>query len=38
MQMRNATRHGVSGSIRGGNIPVTLHTASGDITVAGGDQ
>jgi len=38
MQMRNATRHGVSGSIRGGGAPVTLHTTSGDITVAGGEQ
>lgn len=38
MQMRNATRHGVSGSIRGGGAPVTLHTTSGDITVAGGGQ
>ena len=38
MQMKNATRHGVSGSIRGGGAPVTLHTTSGDITVAGGDQ
>jgi hypothetical protein len=38
MQMRNASRHGVTGSIRGGGTPVSLRTSSGDITVVGGSQ
>jgi len=38
MQMKNASRRGVSGSIRGGSTPVTLRTTSGDITVTGGGQ
>lgn len=38
MQMRNASRHGVTGSIRGGGTPVSLKTSSGDITVVGGSQ
>lgn len=38
MQMRSASRHSVSGAIRGGSTPVVLHTTSGDITVAGGGQ
>lgn len=36
MQMRSATRRSVSGSIRGGRTPVTLHTTSGDISIAEG--
>ena len=38
MEMRTVSRHSVEGRIRGGRTPVVLHTASGDITVAGGDE
>jgi len=31
--MRSASRRTVTGSIRGGRTPVTLHTSSGDITI-----
>lgn len=38
MQMKNVSRRSVTGVIRNGRTPVVLHTASGDITVAGGGQ
>jgi DUF4097 and DUF4098 domain-containing protein YvlB len=38
MDMKQASRRNLTGVIRGGNTPVQLHTASGDITVMGGGR
>jgi len=38
MEMSNVSRRSVTGTIRGGRTPVTLRTASGDISVTGGGR
>jgi DUF4097 and DUF4098 domain-containing protein YvlB len=38
MDMKQASRRNLTGTIRGGKTPVQLHTASGDITVMGGGR
>lgn len=36
LEMRTVSRRTVAGTVRGGTTPVVLHSASGDISVAGG--
>jgi DUF4097 and DUF4098 domain-containing protein YvlB len=38
LQIRTASRHEMSGVVRGGGPPVVLHSASGDIAVTGGGR